>query len=75
MLKLSDLQEFKQFLDSGGWAEAFAHAEHELRLEMLEKIEELLEAAEVADRVVGHILFSQEGMTPVGEASSPLKKE
>jgi hypothetical protein len=75
MLKHKDLQEFKQFLDTGGWADAFQHAEHELRLEMLEKIEELLEAADVADRVVGQVLFSQDGMAPAGDASSPLKKE
>ena len=75
MLKLKDLQEFKEFLDSGAWADAFGHAEHELRLEMLEKIEELLAAADVADKVVGQVLFSQEGMAPVGETSSPLKKE
>lgn len=75
MLKLDDLRQFKQFLDSGGWADAFGHAEHELRLEMLEKIEELLEAADVADRVVGQILFGQEGLPPAEQTSSPLKKE
>jgi hypothetical protein len=75
MLKIDDLQQFKEFLASGGWADAFGHAEHELRLEMLEKIEELLDAADVADRVVGQVLFSQEGMSAPGPASSPLKKE
>jgi len=75
MLKLDDLRQFKQFLDSGGWADAFSHAEHELRLEMLEKIEELLETADVADRVVGHMLFGQEGLPPAEKSSSPLKKE
>lgn len=75
MLKLDDLRQFKQFLDSGAWADAFGHAEHELRLEMLEKVEELLEAADVADRVVGQILFGQEGLPPAGESASPLKKE
>lgn len=75
MLKLDDLKQFKQFLDSGGWADAFGHAEHELRLEMLEKIEELLETADVADKVVGQILFGQEGLPPAEHTSSPLKKE
>ncbi|CAO0820574.1 hypothetical protein DFAR_1700006 [Desulfarculales bacterium] len=42
---------------------------------MLEKIEELLVASDVVDKVVGQVLFSQEGMAPVGDASSPLKKE
>jgi len=75
MLKLTDLQQFKQFLDSGGWADAFSHAEHELRLEMLEKVEALLEVADAADQVVGQVLFGQEGLPPAGQSSSPLKKE
>ena len=70
MLKLKDLQEFKEFLASGAWADAFANAEEELRLEMLEKVQELLDAADEADRVVGEVLFAQDGMAPVGAGPS-----
>ncbi|MFH1059092.1 MAG: hypothetical protein V1797_10520 [Pseudomonadota bacterium] len=72
MLKLKDLQDFKQFLASGGWADAFAHAEEDLRLEMIEKIEELLETADVADKVVGEVLFSKDGMAPAGAGAVGL---
>ncbi len=72
MLKLKDLQEFKEFLASGAWADAFANAEEELRLEMLEKVQELLDAADEADRVVGEVLFSKDGMTPAGGGASKL---
>ena len=76
MLSTSQIQEFRQFLESGGWADAFEHAGEELRLEMIEKIEELLDAADVADRVVGEVMFSKDGMPGAGSAqakSSELK--
>lgn len=72
MLKLRDLKEFKEFLASGGWADAFAHAEEDLRLEMIEKVEELLETADVADKVVGEVLFSKNGMAPAGSGAVDL---
>ena len=72
MLKLKDLQEFKAFLASGAWADAFANAEEELRLEMLEKVQELLDTADEADKVVGQVLFAQEGMAPAGAGASAL---
>lgn len=72
MLKLKDLQEFKEFLASGAWADAFANAEEELRLEMIEKVEELLETADVADKVVGEVLFSKDGMAAAGTGASDL---
>jgi hypothetical protein len=75
MLKLKDLQDFKQFLASGGWADAFAHAEEELRLEMIEKVEELLETADVADKVVGEVLFSKDGMAAAGPGASGLDRQ
>lgn len=71
MLKLRDLRWYKEFLDSGGWADAFQHAGEELRLEMIELIEELLDTADVADRVVGQVLFAKDGLPEAaGEASS-----
>ncbi len=75
MLKLKDLQEFKEFLASGAWADAFANAEEDLRLEMLEKVQELLDAADEADRVVGEVLFTQEGMAPAGAGVSQLDEK
>ncbi|MFZ5585070.1 MAG: hypothetical protein ACOZHQ_03980 [Thermodesulfobacteriota bacterium] len=75
MLKLKDLHDFKQFLASGGWADAFAHAEEELRLEMIEKVEELLETADVADKVVGEVLFSKDGMAAAGSGASGLDRQ
>jgi len=69
MLKTKDLREFRRFLESGEWKEAFHYASEDLRLEMLEKVEELLEAADVADRVVGEVLFGKEGFGG-GEANS-----
>lgn len=62
MLTTKDLKEFQEFLESGAWADAFAHASEELRLEMIEKAEALLDAADVADRVVGQVLFAKEGL-------------
>lgn len=69
MLKLRDLEEFHEYLKSGGWQDAFQYASEELRLEMIGLIETLLETADEADKVVGQVLFSQEGM-PAPEASS-----
>jgi hypothetical protein len=80
MLKTKDLREFRRFLESGEWKEAFHYAGEELRLEMLEKVEELLETAEVADRVVGEVLFGREGCGgaeggQVTPAASALEEE
>lgn len=75
MLKLKDLQEFKEFLASGAWADAFANAEEDLRLEMLEKVQELLDAADEADRVVGEVLFSQDGVAPAGGGGGSLDEK
>ena len=75
MLKLKDLQAFKEFLESGGWADAFHYAEEDLRLEMLGLVEELLEVADAADKVVGQVLFSKDGMAPAGASSSPLGED
>ena len=74
MLKTKDLQEFKEFLESGGWADAFAHAEESLRLEMIEKIETLLEAADVADKVVGEVLFAKDGLPGGGQGGGSFSK-
>ncbi|RJX33906.1 MAG: hypothetical protein C4525_08545 [Desulfarculus sp.] len=70
MLKTQDLQQFKHLLESGAWADAFANAGEELRLEMIEKVELLLEAADLADRVVGEVLFSKDGMAPPAPAAA-----
>lgn len=67
MLKTKDLADFMEFLESGGWADAFAHAEEPLRLEMIEKIEMLLDTADAADKVVGEVLFNKDGL-PGGDA-------
>lgn len=75
MLKLKDLQEFKEFLASGAWADAFTNAEEGLRLEMLEKIQELLDAADEADRVVGEVLFTKDGMAPASAGASELDEK
>lgn len=75
MLKLKDLQAFKEFLETGGWADAFQYAEEDLRLEMLGLVEELLETADAADKVVGQVLFSKDGMAPVGPTSTPLRED
>ncbi len=72
MLKLKDLKDFQAFLESGDWQDAFAHADHDLRLEMIEKVEALLEAADVADRVVAQALFSDQGV-PQPQGSSTLE--
>lgn len=72
MLKLSDLQNYREFLESGGWADAFQYAEKDLRLEMIALVEELLETADAADRLVGQVLFDPEGFGPQGPSSSKL---
>lgn len=74
MLKLKDLQEFKRFLESGDWADAFKYAEEDLRLEMLGLIEELLDTADAADKLVGEVLFNKDGFAAAGGAT-PLKEE
>ncbi len=74
MLKTRDLVQFRKFLESGEWADAFQHAEEALRLEMIEKVEELLETADVADRVVGQVLFAKEGIVS-GDQAAKLEKE
>jgi hypothetical protein len=62
MLKTKDLENFKEYLESGGWADAFGHAEESLRMEMIEKVEMLLDAADAADKVVGEVLFNKDGL-------------
>jgi hypothetical protein len=62
MLKTKDLENFMEYLESGAWADAFAHAEESLRLEMIEKVEMLLDAADAADKVVGEVLFNKDGL-------------
>ncbi|KIX11928.1 hypothetical protein X474_21600 [Dethiosulfatarculus sandiegensis] len=60
-------------MESGDWADAFEYAGEELRMEMIEKVEALLDAADVADRVVGEVLFKKDGMPKPKEASSEIK--
>jgi hypothetical protein len=74
MLKTHDLEQFKRFLDEGGWADAFENAGEELRLEMIEKVDMLMDAADSADKVVGEVLFSKDGMSaPAQDAASSLE--
>ena len=78
MLKTKDITEFREFMESGGWSDAFEHASEELRLEMIEKVEELLDAADAADRVVGQVLFAKDGLPGGGEGgakASELKRD
>ena len=70
MLKTKDLKNFMDFLESGAWADAFAHAEESLRLEMIEKVEMLLDTADAADKVVGEVLFNKEGLPGGGGGSA-----
>jgi hypothetical protein len=75
MLKLRDLEQFQEFIDSGGWADAFRHAGEDLRLEMLGLVEQLLDTADAADKAVGEILFAKDGLDgdAGGEAASALE--
>ncbi len=75
MLKLRDLQNFKEWLANGGWADAFQYAGEELRGEMIEVVEMLLDTADEADRVVGEVLFNKDGMVPAGDTASSIKEE
>jgi hypothetical protein len=75
VIKLKDLEQFHEFLSSGAWQDAFQYASEELRLEMITLIETLLDTADEADRVVGQVLFNQEGMPAAPQASSPLEPE
>jgi hypothetical protein len=74
MLKLKDLQQFRQFLESGDWSDAFRHAQEDLRLEMLGLIEELLDTADAADKLVGEVLFNKDGIAGAAGVS-PLKED
>ena len=48
----------------------------ELRLEMIEKVEMLLDAADAADKVVGEVLFAKDGMAaPPSDSSSSLDRD
>jgi hypothetical protein len=73
MLTTKDIIRFQEYLESGDWADAFEFASEELRMEMIEKVEALLDAADVADRVVGEVLFKKDGMPKPKEASSEIK--
>lgn len=76
MLKTDDLARFKEFLESGSWADAFNNAGEELRLEMIEKVDMLLDAADAADKVVGEVLFAKDGMAaPPAASSSTLDRD
>jgi len=74
MLKTKDLEQYKEFMESGGWADAFANAEESLRLEMIEKVEMLLDAADAADKVVGEVLFNKDGIGGGGQAGGSFSK-
>jgi len=74
MLTLKDLKEFHEFLTSGGWADAFSHAGEDLRGEMIEKVEALLETADAADEVVGRVLFGPKNLAAKSSFSS-LKED
>jgi len=74
MLKLKNLQGFRQIFESDGWADAFRYAEEDLQLEMLGLIEELLDSADVADKLVGEMLFNEDGIA-AGQGAVPLKEE
>lgn len=75
MLKLRDLQNYKEWLATGGWADAFQYASEELRGEMIEVIEMLLDTADEADRIVGEVLFAKDGIVAAGEGSSAIKED
>ena len=73
MLKLRDLEQFHEYLESGGWADAFNYAGEDLRLEMLGLMEQLLDTADLADKIVGEVMFNQQGLGGGGqEASSSI---
>ena len=75
MLRTKDIAVFREYIESGQWADAFNHAGEELRLEMIEKIEELLDAADAADKVVGEVLFSKDAMPAAADTVSKLDRD
>jgi len=75
MLKLRDLQWFREWLESGGWADAFHHAGAELRGEMIEVVEALLDAADQADKVVGEVLFAKDGFAATAATEEISSKQ
>lgn len=74
MLRLRDLEKFQEYIESGKWADAFGYAGKDLRLEMLGVMEQLLDTADAADKAVGEVLFSKDGMGAAsdGDAASSL---
>ena len=71
---MRDLEKFQEYVESGGWADAFNYAGEDLRLEMLGLMEQLLDTADAADKAVGEVLFSKDGMGAAadGEAASSI---
>lgn len=70
MLKLRDLEQFHEYLESGGWADAFSYATEDLRMEMISLMEQLLDTADLADKIVGEVLFNKDGLGGGGEQGS-----
>lgn len=72
MLKLKDIQEFKEYLSSGRWAEDFDFRTQDGQDEMLDLIENLFELCEVADEILTKKLYqrmSGKGIEPSGNSS------
>lgn len=57
MLKMKDLEEMEQYIDSGNLAEDFGYSEQDRRYELLDMLEKLIILGEKADQVATDILL------------------
>ena len=69
MLRIKDVQEFKEYLKSGQWEEHFDYRTPDGQGEMLDLIEELFELCEIADEILTKKLYKN--MSGKGDEPPP----
>ncbi len=74
MLRLKDIEEFKEYLSSGRWAEDFDFRTQDGQDEMLDLVEALFDLCDTADKVLTKKLYQRMSGTDLGQSkSSELK--
>ncbi len=74
MLRLKDIEEFKEYLSSGRWAEDFDFRTQDGQDEMLDLVEALFDLCEVADEVLTKKLYQRMSGTDLGQSNSSVIK-
>ncbi len=72
MLRLKDIEEFKEYLSSGRWAEDFDFRTQDGQDEMLDLIESLFDLCDTADQVLTKKLYQRMSGIAQGQSDTPM---